>query len=86
MSGTVTAPAPARLNNRVQNISVHTANFRSLYLTLLRSADFVDPILAKGPGCYLFKKDLERPYRQIPVDLKDYIFLGYRYVIGFITL
>lgn len=79
MSGTVTAPAAARLNNRVQNISVHTANFRSLYLTLLRSADFVDPILAKGPGCYLFKKDLERPYRQIPVDLNDYIFLGYRW-------
>ena len=48
-------------------------------LTLLRSADFVDPILAKGPGCYLFKKDLKRPYRQIPVDLKDYIFLGYRW-------
>ena len=49
------------------------------HLTLPRSADFVNLIVAKGPGCYLFKKDLKREYRQIPVDPKDYILLGYRW-------
>ena len=49
------------------------------HLTLPRSADFVNLIVAKGPGCYLFKKDLKRAYRQIPVDPKDYILLGYRW-------
>lgn len=48
------------------------------HLSLPRSADFVDLIIAKGPGCFLFKKDLKRAYRQIPVDPRDYIFLGYR--------
>ena len=37
-------------------------------LTLPRSADFVNLIVAKGSGCYLFKKDLKHAYRQIPVD------------------
>ena len=49
------------------------------HLTLPRSADFVDLILAKGAGCYLYKKDLKRAYRQIPVDPKDYPFLGYHW-------
>lgn len=49
------------------------------HLPLPRSANFVDLIVAKAPGCYLFKKNLKRTYRQIPVDPKDYIFLGYRW-------
>ena len=49
------------------------------HLSLPRSADFADLIIAKGPGCFLFKKDLKRAYRQIPVDPKDYIFLGYQW-------
>lgn len=49
------------------------------HLSLPRSADFVDLIIAKGPGCFLFKKDLQRAYRQIPVDPRDYIFLGYHW-------
>lgn len=49
------------------------------HLTLPRSADFVDLILAKGAGCYLYKKDLKRAYRQIPVDPQDYPFLGYHW-------
>ena len=40
-------------------------------------ADFINLIIAKGPGCYLYEKDLKRTYRQIPVDPKDYRFLGY---------
>ncbi len=49
------------------------------HLTLLRSADFVDLLLAKGAGCHLYKKDLKRAYRQISVDPQDYPFLGYHW-------
>jgi len=49
------------------------------HLTLPRSADFVNLILSKGPGSFLYKKDLKRAYRQIPVDPKDYKFLDYKW-------
>ena len=32
----------------------------------------VEFILSKGPGCLVFKKDLKRAYRQIPVHPNDY--------------
>jgi len=48
-------------------------------LTLSQSADFVNLILSKGPGSFLYKKDLKRAYRHIPVDPKDYKFLGYKW-------
>ncbi len=38
------------------------------HLNLPRSVDFVNLILSKGTGCFLYKKDLKRAYRQIPVD------------------
>ncbi|XP_077985143.1 uncharacterized protein LOC144439784 [Glandiceps talaboti] len=34
-------------------------------------------IREKGPGCFLYKRDLRRAYRQIPVDPHDYFLLGY---------
>lgn len=49
------------------------------HLSLPSSADFIVPIIANSPGCYQYKKDLKRAYRQIPVDPKDYRFLGYRW-------
>ena len=49
------------------------------HLSLPRSADFVDLTIAKGPGCFLFKKDLKRAYCQIPVDPRDYNLLGYHW-------
>ena len=36
----------------------------------------VEFINSKGPGCLVFKKDLKRAYRQIPVDPHDYHLLG----------
>ena len=33
-------------------------------------------INAKGRGCHIFKKDLRRAYRQIPIDPADYRLLG----------
>ena len=53
------------------------------HLSLPRSADFVDLILSKGAGCYLYKKDLKRAYRQIPVHPRDYIFLAYHWCDSF---
>ena len=49
------------------------------HLSLPHSSDFIDLILSKGAGCYLYKKDLKRAYRQIPVDPKDYFFLVYHW-------
>lgn len=36
-------------------------------------------ILSKGSGCYIYKRDLKRAYRQFPVDPRDYHLLGYRW-------
>ena len=38
-----------------------------------RLVEFVN---AKGCGCHVFKKDLRRAYRQIPIDPQDYPLLG----------
>ena len=39
--------------------------------------DITDRIIQLGPGCLLFKRDLKRAYRQLPVDPFDYPLLGY---------
>ena len=39
--------------------------------------DIVDAVITLGRGCYLYKRDLRKAYRQFPVDPKDYPFLGY---------
>jgi len=36
-------------------------------------------ILNKGAGCLIYKTDLSRAYRQLPVDPKDYKYLCYRW-------
>ena len=48
-------------------------------LTFPRVDDLVDLIKLKGKGCHLFKRDLKRAYRQIPVDVRDVPFLGYTF-------
>jgi hypothetical protein len=40
-------------------------------------ADLVGIIKDKGPRCMLFKKDLKRAYRQIPVCPGDIHFIGF---------
>ena len=39
--------------------------------------DIADRIVRLGTGCLLFKRDLKRAYRQLPVDPFDYPLLGY---------
>ena len=46
-------------------------------LTFPRVDDLVDLIKLKGRHCHLYKRDLKRAYRQIPVDLSDVPLLGY---------
>jgi hypothetical protein len=41
--------------------------------------DLADLICATGSGCYLFKFDLSRAYRQLPIDPCYYILLGIRW-------
>ena len=37
----------------------------------------VDAVTSLGPGCLFYQRDLKKAYRQFPVDLRDYHFLGY---------
>ena len=41
--------------------------------------NLVNMVRCKGPGCYLFKCDLSRAYRQLPVDPGDLHYLGYKW-------
>ena len=48
-------------------------------LSFPRVDDLVALIKIKGKGCHLFKRDLKRAYRQIPVDVSDVPLLGYQF-------
>ncbi|XP_067655879.1 uncharacterized protein [Haliotis asinina] len=41
--------------------------------------DLVEIVKVKGKGCLLFKRDLKRAYRQIPVDPGDINLFGYKW-------
>ena len=46
-------------------------------LSFPRTDDFALRIFQLGKGCYMFKVDLSRYFRQIPLDLGDYSLIGY---------
>ena len=69
-------PPGASVNDGISKDSFLDKPF---HLSFSPLADFVDLIIAKGPGCFLFKKDLKRAHRQIPVDTRDYNLLGYHW-------
>ena len=39
--------------------------------------DVCNLVMELGPGCLIYKRDLRKAYRQIPVDPADYRYLGY---------
>ena len=39
--------------------------------------NFIELIIQKGRFCKIFKRDLRRAYRQIPIDPKDYNLVGF---------
>ena len=41
--------------------------------------DLVDLVKLKGQGCYLFKKDLKKEFRQICIDPLDYSKVGFKF-------
>ena len=61
------------------NDGIPTDSFLGEPFTLhLPGVDALVQIIQKfGPGCLLFKTDLSRAYRQLPVDPRDYHHLGY---------
>ena len=46
-------------------------------LTFPKTDDFACRIYQLGPGCLMFKVDLSRYFRQIPLDPGDYSLIGY---------
>ena len=46
-------------------------------LTFPKTDDFAFRIFQLGKGCYMFKIDLSRYFRQIPLDPADYSLIGY---------
>ena len=41
--------------------------------------DICNLVVELGQGCVIYKRDLRKVYRQIPVDPRDYRFLGYQW-------
>ena len=39
--------------------------------------DICNLVMELGPGCLIYKRDLRKAYRQIPIDPADYRYLGY---------
>ena len=39
----------------------------------------VDMVVQLGPGCHLYKKDIRKCYKQIPVDYRDINLLGFKF-------
>ena len=63
--------------------SVNDGNFKNVYLGEFYKLSFpsidslIELIWKKGPSAFLFKINLSRAYRQLPVDHANYPFLGY---------
>ena len=48
-----------------------------IHLHYVTVEDICDMVWELGPGSYIYKRDLKKAYRQIPVDPGDYRYLGY---------
>lgn len=60
-------------------IDKHTYLGEESVLSLPRVDRLVTIVCNKGPGCLLFKRDLKRAFRQLPVDPADWGFLAYHF-------
>lgn len=67
-------PSSASVNDGISKTHYLDTVFQLRLPGIDRLRDF---IIEKGPGCFVFKKDLKRAYRQFPIVLKDYKFLGF---------
>ena len=69
-------PESASVNDGIPAKQYLGVDFDLVYPTV---DDIASTILNKGRGCFLFKRDLKRAYRQLPIDPGDYHFLGYEW-------
>ena len=69
-------PKGSRVND---NIDKNTYLGTDIQLQFPNVDDLVKIIKRKGKGCLLFKRDLKKAYRQIPVDPADVHHLGYKW-------
>ena len=91
LSPLLTAPKKNSLDRRlVLDLSFppeHSVNMMASLLTPFLVSPFNFACLGStlhliqqfGPGCSLFQTDLSRAYRQLPIDTRDYHFLGYSF-------
>ena len=61
------------------NISSDTYLGEECSLRYTTIEDICNLVVELGSGCVIYKRDLKKAYRQIPVDPGDYRFLGYRW-------
>ena len=66
-------PPDASVNSRIPSDSFLNEPYKPTLPGIHRLVEFVNRL---GRGCHVFKKDLKRAYRQIPVDPADYHLLG----------
>lgn len=66
-------PPDASVNSRIPSDSFLNEPYKLRLPGIDRLVSFVNQL---GRGCHVFKKDLKRAYRQIPVDPADYHLLG----------
>jgi len=67
-------PHGSAVNDGIDKNKYLDADIQLTYPTV---DSLLDIVRSKGPGCLLFKRDLRRAYRQIPVDPGDIHLLGY---------
>ena len=69
-------PASHSVNSGIPDNSYLNEHYKLRLPRIDRLCQF---ILQHGRGCLLYKLDLQRAYRQLPIDPKDYFYLGFRH-------
>lgn len=68
-------PHSASVNGGIPKSQYLDTEFQLRLPGIDRLCEFV----RKGQGCFIYKKDLRRAYRQIPIDPKDFRYLGFQW-------
>ncbi len=70
----LSCPEGASVNDAIHK-SFHEGEYTNLHYP--STDDLADQVAEAGVGCHVFKRDLSRAYRQIPVCPADYPYLGF---------
>ena len=66
-------PLGSSVNSHIPRMSFDGAPYK---LKLPTALDLAEHIARKGPGCYMYKLDVPRAYRQLPIDPLDWPLTG----------